>query len=119
MFGLLGVDFPDPDSDTLALMHRVKLVAASLTQLSLLLEHIVEQMPMRISAVRWVSGIFLALQPIAVEHVDRDLTDRVGPDQQVPARYRRRGQGTHIGKHQSAEFLNRIAFQFLFYCGLR
>src|SRR6185312_2811374 len=55
--------------------------------------------------------VFLALQPVAVEHVNRDLTDAVGPDVEIPARQRRRRQRSHVCKDKPAEFLDRIALE--------
>src|SRR5688572_33315024 len=79
-------------------------------QLSLPLEYVGEEMAVRVGAVRRITGMFLSLQRIAVEHVDGDLTDRVRPGEQIPLRQRRRGCWAKIREHQAAELTNRIGF---------
>src|SRR6185312_12944054 len=91
-------------------MNRV-VVALSALELARALEHELEHPAVHPDAVRRIPGIFLALQPVAIEHVDRDLADAVGPDVEVPARQGRRRQRPHVCKDEPAQFLDGIALE--------
>ena len=97
-----------------ARMQRVIETRGAFGELAVSFQDVFEQMAVRPHAVRRIAGVFLTLQPVAVDDVDRDLAHRVGPDEQIPTRQRRRGQRSQIGKHQAAQLLHRIGFQLGF-----
>jgi hypothetical protein len=103
----LGVQLADPDAHSQARVDRVSLAFGAF-ELSVALEDVLEHPAVRPDAVRRVAGVLLTLQPVTVEHVDRDLPNAVRPHVQIPARKRRSRQRAHVREDQAAEFLHRI-----------
>jgi hypothetical protein len=107
-----GKELLDADAHLQAAVDRV-LVALRAFDLPVALQRVFEELPVRPHAVRRIAGVLLTLQPVAVEHVDRDLANAVGPDEEIPARQCGRGQRAHVREYEAAEFLRGIAGQLL------
>ena len=66
-------------------------------------------MAMQICAMGRVSGILVALQPVAIQLGDADLPQSVGKDQQTPRWQQGSGSRTHVRPDQTAQLLNWVS----------
>ncbi len=114
-----GVKLLDANAGFQARMQRVVGAGRTLREPPLLFEHILKQMTVRPGAVGRVTGVFLALQPVAGNFHNADLAHSVRPYEQIPTRQGRRRQRSHICKHQTTQLPNWVGLQRLLDLALR
>src|SRR5579871_2717018 len=73
-----------------------------------LLEYIFRELPMGEGRVRAVAGVLQALEPIARQDCERDLTLQIRPNHALPAWDQRPRLRSEIGPDQAAQLLDRV-----------
>jgi hypothetical protein len=74
------------------------------------LNRIKPEMPVSITGMDGVHGVFLTLQPVTGQQRRADLPENIIEHEQIPAREQRRGLWTNVAPHKSTKLLHRVCF---------